>query len=189
MGRRILLALVCLLAVTGALGGVKVDFEADFDFSGLKYYSWKPAQFLSGESGDDQPLLDNSLVESRVKSAINERLQIKGMHQAQGDPDFFVVYHVGTDDKTTVNSFPSYNAGYWGYGVGPYWGAGYNDVMVTNYTEGTLVVDIVDAESNELVWRAYLTATLTKPEKNEKKIKKALDKAFKKFPPQESKKK
>jgi hypothetical protein len=55
---------------------------------------------------------------------------------------------------------------------------------VENYRVGTLVVDMYDAQNKRLVWRGTSTDTLSdKPENNEKKLDKAVDKMFKDFPP------
>jgi hypothetical protein len=52
----------------------------------------------------------------------------------------------------------------------------------------TLVVDIWDARTKQLLWRATATDTVSEnPEKNEKKLKKAMEKMFKKYPPQKKK--
>jgi len=55
---------------------------------------------------------------------------------------------------------------------------------VSEYTVGTLVVDIFDAKSKQLVFRGTATDELSdKPEKNVKKVEKAAEKMFKNFPP------
>ncbi len=55
---------------------------------------------------------------------------------------------------------------------------------MTDVAVGTLIVDLVDSDSGDLVWRGVGSGTLsTKPEKNEKKINKVASKMFKNFPP------
>ena len=55
---------------------------------------------------------------------------------------------------------------------------------VIHYQVGTLVVDLVDADSGRLVWRGTATDTIVhSQEKKAKKIRKAAVKLFKKFPP------
>jgi hypothetical protein len=61
---------------------------------------------------------------------------------------------------------------------------GTSTTTVDEYTVGTLVVDIFDAKSKQLVYRGTATDELSnKPEKNAKKLAKASDKLFKDFPP------
>jgi len=63
---------------------------------------------------------------------------------------------------------------------------GFGDSMTTveNTPVGTLIVDVFDGQSKKLVWRGTSTETLSsKPEKNERKLEKAVADMFKKFPP------
>ena len=56
--------------------------------------------------------------------------------------------------------------------------------MVSEYTVGTLVVDMFDAKSKNLVFRGTAEDELSdNPEKNKKKLEKASAKIFKNFPP------
>jgi Domain of unknown function (DUF4136) len=60
-------------------------------------------------------------------------------------------------------------------------------VTVAPYVEGTIIIDVVDAKTNRLVWRAISTKTgsnLVDVQK-EKKIDKMVSDAFKHFPPSE----
>ena len=68
-------------------------------------------------------------------------------------------------------------------GSGPWWGGGYGTASVETYIDGTLIVDLYDAKTKKMVWRGVATATASeKPSKNAKKMSKALDKMFEKFP-------
>ena len=66
-------------------------------------------------------------------------------------------------------------------GVG-LWGAYPQDFWVSEYPEGTLVIDLVDARSQKLVWRAYCVAEGTGMS-DAAFIQKAVSKAFERFPP------
>jgi len=66
---------------------------------------------------------------------------------------------------------------------------GSSSTTVSEYTVGTLVVDIFDAKSKELLFRGTASDELSdKVEKNQKKLAKASDKMFKDFPPGSGKK-
>ena len=55
---------------------------------------------------------------------------------------------------------------------------------VENIPIGTLVVDMFDTPTKKLIWRGTATDALSdKPEKNEKKLEKAVEEMFKHFPP------
>ena len=71
-------------------------------------------------------------------------------------------------------------------GMGGPWrlGGGFATVTPNIENVGSLVVDLVDAPQNQLIWRAVATDTLSdKPEKNAQKIQKSVAKMFQKYPP------
>ena len=89
--------------------------------------------------------------------------------------------------KKDLNTF--YSGGYGGYGWRGMGGWASTSTTVSEYTVGTLVVDIFDAKSKELLFRGTASDELSdKAEKNQKKLAKASDKMFKDFPPGSDKK-
>ena len=53
-----------------------------------------------------------------------------------------------------------------------------------DYKEGTLVIDLYDAKTKQLIWRGSAEDTLSEKEaKNEKNLDKGVAKMFKGFPP------
>lgn len=160
-----------LLAGSAFSQTVKTDFDPDADFTKFRTYAWK-----NGTPLPDSPAMNNTLVGERVRNAINGQLSMQGMREHQQNPDFFVTFFVGQRERTEIDTF--------GYAAAPRWRAGWGDVMVRNHREGTLVIDIVDAKTGRLAWRAYCTDTVNDPKDLEKKINKAVEKAFKKYPPE-----
>ncbi len=62
-----------------------------------------------------------------------------------------------------------------------HWEAG--EIVTYRYTQGTVIFDLVDVQSNELIWQAISRGTLSdKRVKNKKKIVRSVEKLFKKFP-------
>ena len=157
---------------------IRSDFNPQADFSQYSTYAWLPAP----QTGD--PRVDNALIEGRIKTAVDQTLADKGYRQAAADQaTFWVGYHLsieGQMDVTTVNS-------YYGYGWGPwYYGPGYRDTQVRYYDQGTLLIDIVDAEAKELVWRGTAEAEVRaemNPEKRQQRINEAVSKILQRFPP------
>jgi hypothetical protein len=78
----------------------------------------------------------------------------------------------------------------WGYGwgYGPRWGFGYSywpgwaTTTVSAYHEGTIIVDIIDREKNQLVWRGVITRALSKESSSEQKINDAMTRVLADFP-------
>jgi hypothetical protein len=60
---------------------------------------------------------------------------------------------------------------------------------VSDYTEGTLLVDMYDTKTKQLIWRGTAVDEVKeKQDKREKQMAKASEKLFKKFPPGSEKK-
>jgi hypothetical protein len=129
----------------------------------------------------------NPMAAQIIESGIDKWLGSKGWQKVdQSQADVAVVYNVATERGQTLNTFyDGWGGGGWGYGWGGM-GMGSSTTTVSTYTEGTLVVDMFDAKSKQAFWRGVGTDTLSDdPEKNVKKVNKALEKMFKKnFPPQ-----
>ena len=165
---------VVLIALLGLVAGgfaqkVSVDYDRDADFSKYKKYAW-----AEGVRASD------SLMDKRIVEAIDAQLTAKGWTKVAPDqsPDAYVLYQAAVSEET--------QATVWGTGYGAGWRRTGGTTQITTETIliGQLVVEIGDAASKQLVWRGKASDTLSdKPEKNEKKIKKAAEKMFKNFPP------
>lgn len=166
-----LLTIVVVLAGVPAFAQkVNVDFAEDADFSGYQTYQYKKS---------DAPV-PSQLMDQRVVAAIEYHLSMKGYEQVETNPDLLVTYHASARAEQKITT-DYYGAGYGRYRGG--WSSGSSRVYT--YTKGTVVVDIWDAKEKALLWRGTATDTVNdKPEKNEKKINKSLEKMFKKFPPE-----
>ena len=82
----------------------------------------------------------------------------------------------GASDHTRLDER---SAGFVAVGM---WGSYPQDIWVSEHPEGTLVIDLVDARTQKLVWRAYLTAEgagMSDPAF----IQSAVNKAFERYPP------
>jgi hypothetical protein len=120
----------------------------------------------------------SSLFDARLKKAVNSQLEARGLKQHPDNPDFLITYHTGSEEKINITSY--------GYGYGPYWGAWGGPFEVQQYTEGTLVLDFVDAKSRQIVWRGIATkafASRPKPSETEGKINEVVGKLLAGFPP------
>ena len=124
------------------------DYDPEASFTTLKSYSWVEAADPSQVDRGVDPL-----VARRVNRAVDENLESKGYNKREsGAVDFLVNWYVGTDQKMSVST---YSTG-WGY----YGWYGGTTTQVNQWTEGTLVVDVIDTKSKELIWRGWATKAL-----------------------------
>jgi hypothetical protein len=143
---------------------VSVDSDPAAPFATYKTYAWV--------DGTPAP---NPLNEDRLRAGVDARLALKGFRMNTTSPDVFVTTHVTTKERQELIAN--------GFGYGPWWGGGLGTATIETYVEGTLIVDLYDAQTKKMVWRGVATATASdKPSKNASKINKALDKMFEKYP-------
>ncbi|MCF6268875.1 MAG: DUF4136 domain-containing protein [Melioribacteraceae bacterium] len=142
------------------------DFDPSVDFTKYKTYKW-----FDAEMPDHDALTKHPLVKRRIEQSVEKALDAKGYKKGTEDNfDFVVIIHAGTKEKIQVNTYNYNGYGYGGYGYGGYgsgWG-GYGRMSTTDvnyYNEATLVIDIADAEKEELVWRGTATGVVSKSEK------------------------
>ena len=170
-----LLLVFAVMAVPSMAQKVTIDYAHDYDFDSIKSFQYVDTK--DSNAGND-------LTDNRLRDAIVRELKEGGLQEVSSNPDAYITYHVTTKDNQVFNT-THYGYGGWGPGWGGYgtWGYGYG-VGITDsttrsytYTEGTLIIDLYDPGSKELIWRGTGTVTLkAKPEKQAKQVDKILTK-------------
>lgn len=162
---------------------VRTDYDAGADFSAIRTYSWKTVN-VSGDA-----LADNPLLYKRIVRAIDRYLQGRGYQRAEaGTADVLFAVHALTKEKMRVTDWGGPRGYYRDPWYDPWWGRGAygGRVDVSYYTEGTLVIDIVDRSRHELIWRGLGTAVVheySSPEKMEKAVNEYVAEIMDRFPP------
>jgi Domain of unknown function (DUF4136) len=139
------------------------------DFSKYHTYKWVAI------AGATPP---NQIVDAQIKSAVDSQLATKGLTKTDGDKaDLYTGYQVSEDQEKQWNA----------YGTGGVrWGGGMATATSSNISVGTLVLDMYDPSTKQLVWSGRATKTLDpgkNQEKNQKNLDKAMQKLLKDFPP------
>jgi len=170
--RRTAVCTMFILAVVAATFAqqVKTDFDHQANFTKYKTYSWQ----------EIKP--KNSLWDARIKSAVDAQLAAKGWTQVDSGGDVAIVAIKTTQTQRTLQTF--YDGMGWGWRWRGFGGMGEATTTEQDYKEGTLVVDMYDASTKQLIWRGSAEDTLSDKEaKNEKNLDKGVAKMFKGFPP------
>jgi hypothetical protein len=176
--QRISTALGILLVVLASCSSVSVkyDYDREVDFQKYKTYAWTERDI------PDDALARNPLVKKRVRLAVDETLRSQGYSLTERDQaDFVVVIHAGVKERMRVQDYGRYG---W---YDPWWGPYGGRVEVSYYEEGTLVIDVMDAKEEELVWRGVGTGIVkkyAKPEKMQQDIDEDVTKILSNFPPE-----
>jgi hypothetical protein len=140
-----------------------VDYDPGYDFSQVQSFSWYEK---SGKVSGDNPLEMTDFQKERVNTALSRALQAKGLAYVE-DPeaaDVLLSWHVNINSKTDVRTYstPNMNMGIaMGYGRYNRYAmytcftcARDTDVRVTEYNEGTFIVDLIDPKKRQSVWRS-----------------------------------
>jgi hypothetical protein len=131
----------------------------------------------------------NPLDADRIKSAVNASLGAKGWTMVDSGGDVSIVAMEITKDQQTLNTLYDGFGGGWGWRRFGGGGFGESTTTTETYKVGTLVVDLFDTKTKELIWRGNASDTLSNnSNKNIKNLDKEVEKMFKQFPPGSSKK-
>ena len=147
---------------------VRTNYMPGANFAKYKTYKWVAI------GGGAHP---NQIVDAEIKQAVDSQLASKGMSKTDGEnADLYVGYQIA------VNQEKQWNA--WGSG-GRVMG-GMASATSSTISIGTLVLDMYDPSSKQLVWQGNASKTIDpkgSQEKNEKNLNKAMAKLLKNFPP------
>jgi len=178
--KRLLKTLPLLLLLLAVTSCTSVKVAADYD-QGANFNDYKT--FAFHKTGIDKAEISD-LDKRRILRAIETELLAKGFIKSE-KPDLLVSFFTKSRQKVNV-----YNSGYgyYGYGYGwgwspYYWGNSYYGSVSTS-TEGTLYIDLIDANKKELVWQGMGTGYLTQNmEKKIARINEFVAKIMEKYPP------
>ncbi len=173
----VLIGLMLLFAGNASAQQVKTDYDRSTNFAQYKSYSWEHVK------------TQDPLDVERIKSAVNAALAAKGWTQVDSGGDVSIVALEITRNQETLNTFYDGLGGGWGWRR--FGGGGFGQATTTTetYKVGTVVVDLFDTKTKQLIWRGTESDTLSnKSDKNIKNLDKGVEKMFKQFPPGSSKK-
>jgi hypothetical protein len=124
---------------------VSSHVDRNLDFTRYQTFDWGPADTLP--AGDPR-LERDAFFQDHIQGAIERNLAARGFARAAATatPDVRVHFHAVIDRRIAANQLDS-QSGY----------CSRNDCQtgVSEYEEGTLVVDMIDVRTNRLVWRGW----------------------------------
>lgn len=185
-----------IIALVGILlascSGLKVvtnyDKSIDFDqYKTARFYGWK------NNSDDILSDMDKKFIEEAFLNEFEKR-EVNFVKDTESD--LIVSLFIVTEKKTNYSqsaTYPHAYRGYYRYGYGGYYGYGpgygwggaypYSDIQTVEYTEGTLIVSVYDAEKKEIVWESVAKGTIEKKNKHqERAIQSTVGEIMYKFP-------
>lgn len=161
---------------------VRVDFDRATHFSSYKTYSW----VADSEDQSSQTLFPNQLMEQRIIGFIDEALACRGLKRVNKGGDLQVSYHMIVTEQPQFVTFGPAPGWAWGWGWGwAAWSDGYSTTTVEPFYEGTLVVNMVDAKRNQLVFQGTSTQSVSsRASRNTERLARAVNRIMARYPPQ-----
>jgi hypothetical protein len=165
---------------------VATDYEASYNFAALKSFAVKSAKQDTKEN-----ILISPFTLSHIHALVNSELAKRYQSVSEtATPDFYVTYHVVMEDKLEPSAYDQM------YGFG-FWGRGYRypssmfyrpalDGGVRVYSQGSLIIDMVDAKTQQPIWRGVSEKRLNKglnPQKQREILTGAVLEILAQFPP------
>ena len=154
-----------LTTVGCATMSVSSHIQRGISFSDYVTYDWGPPDNLP--VGD--PRLDNNaFFNDYLQGAVEKQLVAKGYDRAAAGlkADMLLHYHASVHQKLDVYAADRR----YGYCDGPECGD-----RVVEYEQGTLVIDMVDARTNKLIWRGWAQDAMTGVIDNQARLEQQVD--------------
>jgi len=108
----------------------------------------------------DDPMFESSITGAEVRHDIAQALEARGNRREQYVSDLAVAYYIASHTRLDVNRY-EYGYPYWGW-TEP-WGPGWQDwggKQIVQYERGTVIIDILDGASTQLLWRGIGVANV-----------------------------
>lgn len=163
--------LIFAILILSRCSSVKVhsDYDKSVDFSNYKTY-----EFLGWAEESDKIL--NDLDKQRIQNAFAAEFDKRNMKYVENSGDIAVSLFIVVDQKTSVTAYTNHmGMGGWGYGARWGWYGGYGGIGMgtstttyseNDYLQGTLVVDVYDTKSKNLIWQSVGEKTIDENPKN-----------------------
>jgi hypothetical protein len=170
-----LFSVIALLLLTSCnIVRVVSDYDKETNFDNYTTFAFfKP--------GIDKAKISD-LDKKRILRAIQDNLMAKGMNK-NSNPDILV--SIFTKESQRVDIYQNNFGGAWGWN--PYWGGNFNNNrMISSNIEGSLFIDLIDANTKELIWQGVSHSGIYKGndiETREENIRLIVSKILAQYPP------
>ncbi|WP_053980014.1 DUF4136 domain-containing protein [Marinagarivorans algicola] len=157
----VLLVGACILVGCATGPRIHAVYEQGINFNDYKTYAFVDELAPKGEQGY------RTLTNKYLHNAIRKELNSRGLTEAQ-NADLLINFNVSTKEKVTSTTSPTPLSGYYNFRGGYSYGMGYGtETRVSQYTEGTLNIDVVDAAQKQLIWEGVAIGKLKEPKENQ----------------------
>ncbi len=167
-----------LLATTGCTSSryarARSDFDAEVDFSRYVAYAWLEPELRAapaeGRTFEGHPFESNTLIDKRIRRAVDKQLAERGYQRAAGErPDFLVRYKLSFEEDEEEDDDPYYR---------------HRRRRTERYEEAVLFVDVIDARTQRLAWRGWAHSRNRDGFFTDAHLRKSVGNVLREFPPE-----
>lgn len=137
---------------------IRTMAEPNAQFSTLHTFRMLPAPPRRDglpASGDDDPMINNSIANRAIQDRIVKAFADRGYVYDQMHGDFAVAFYASSREKLDVTNWD------YGYPFDPRVAWYPREQTITQYTEGTMIVDVLKTGPRQLLWRGQGRGELT----------------------------
>jgi hypothetical protein len=180
---------LCLLAgfLTACSPTVYTDTAPEADFSAYDTYAYLP----SGENDEAKTIYTQKII-----NEVDQEMEARGYKIDNENPDLLVNVKTMYEEEEDLqrvpvaNTYDYYTPGFYTpTTLSPYYYTGYatiprvtgTGIREIEYTEGTFIVDVIDASENRIVWRGW-SETSVDPENLDNSIREYIDNIYGEYP-------
>lgn len=187
--RNVLLVVLFSVVFAACTSGPTVNTETvpGVDYANYSTYAYLP----NGDTASSRIVFNDAVIRE-----VNQEMEARGYRLDAQSPDLLVLVKSMYDEETTLERVPVATAyDYYGSGfaaplsMNNYYYTGYNTIprltgsaiREVEYTEGTFVVDVIDTDRKEIIWRGW-SQTPVDPMALESSVRTYVDNIFEEYP-------
>ena len=187
-------AFISLLFLLGCGPTIRFNYDPSIDFKTLKTWAWvEQDEYREGGRGNrrnQRSLAERPLIEKRIEIIIQRELISMGYQKVSIAEAQFLIRQYARYKQVPVETRTRMSSNYWGWGWGWGWpgpgiGGSISTVRRDTYEQGTIMIQIIDAKTNEPIWEAEAVNALSdvqNPDEADAQIMRAIKGALAKLP-------
>jgi hypothetical protein len=152
---------VIVLAGCSTTSPIITDYDRETKFDEYKTFYWADEFKMKKQGADEEPLFYNSLIQMRLKNAIEKQMKTRGYTLSEENPDLLVNASVQMEKDQSSRSYASpyfypyspFHPGF-GHSFGHFYGYSGTQGSSTHMA-GAIVVQLIDRNKEQLVWQGY----------------------------------
>jgi hypothetical protein len=167
----------------------QASYDSAVNFKTYQTFTWHPAEVPAPKQGSGDNLY-SVLLDQRIKEAIASEMVKNGITPDTEKPGLLVAYDIAVKQPRAQANATASETGF-GYGYS-YWfgyrfrydGTGLQNFRsISKYKPGSLVIDLIDSNTNRVVWRGTFDAGIDPAILDTDQLNKVIAKVMSQFPP------